>query len=112
MRHAPTAARAVFDDFVEDILTRRDAGGAASFGEPQVATSVHEVFHAFPDATFGVEVVVADDRHAIAWFIMSATHQGVWQAVPPTGHTVQLSGALLIAVDGSTITDLRVILDL
>ncbi len=65
-------------------------------------------FMAFPDLRFTIEeVVVQDDRLAVAW-IATGTHQGPLMRIPPTGRAVQVRGISLMTVrDGKVVRGFR-----
>ena len=66
---------------------------------------------AFPDIRFTVGEEVADDTGVATGFTFTATHEGEWQGLPPTGKEIALAGADLVRVGGGKIREIRVFYD-
>jgi len=47
---------------------------------------------AFPDAQFTIEDVIGEGDRVVLRLTMRGTHQGVFNGIPPTGRTVQVTG--------------------
>ncbi len=94
-------AREVFaDDYVRHDLrpTEAEPGGA---GQAKIAADFRR---AFPDLTFDVELILAEDDLVAARWTMRGTNTGEWGGQEPTGRSVAFSGMNVFRVrDGRVV---------
>lgn len=80
--------------FVDEVLNRRDPGAMAELAAPgmtdQLKTSMtmYLVLASFPDFRATIDHVIADDERVTVLASFTATHQGEFMGVPPTGRGV------------------------
>ena len=82
-------AKEVFaDDYVRHDLrpTSAEAGGT---GQAKIAADFRR---AFPDLTFDVDLIVAEDDLVAARWTAEGTHSGPWGGIAPTGKRARFSG--------------------
>ena len=72
-------------------------------GHHGIARAVSTILQAFPDLSFtNEELVIQDDRLAIAW-VMRGTHQGVVMNIPPTQRSVHVRGSSFFTINNGKI---------
>lgn len=80
--------------FIEDVLNRRDPGAMAELAAPgmtdQLKTSMtmYLVLASFPDFRATIDHVIATDDKVTVLASFTATHEGEFMGVPPTGRGV------------------------
>ena len=85
--------------------------GEAIHGRAKFKGFVQYLRTAFPDIEFAVhEEVVAGNRIA-STFTFTATHQGEWQGLAPTGRSIELPGADVFHVADGKIQEIHVFYD-
>ena len=71
----------------------------------QTLELIRGFYFAFPDSKHAIETIVADHDVVAASFTYHATHQGVFEGIPPTGNRVEYSGAQIIKIVGGKIAE-------
>ena len=62
--------------------------------------------NAFPDITYSVEELIAEEDKVMSRFIMRGTHEGEYQGIPATGNKVEVSGVMITRIEnGKAIED-------
>jgi steroid delta-isomerase-like uncharacterized protein len=85
----------------DDVMYRVVASGATVYGKEAVANYYDVWWTAFPDVTIGIKRMVASGEWVFAENVVTATHQGPWLGIPPTGkRTVQHLCAVIRCRDG------------
>jgi steroid delta-isomerase-like uncharacterized protein len=85
----------------DDVMYRVVASGAVVYGKEAVARYYDVWWTAFPDVDIQVQRLVASGEWVIAENIATATHQGEWLGLKPTGKkTVQHLCAICRFKDG------------
>jgi ketosteroid isomerase-like protein len=67
--------------------------------------------NAFPDASFAVEWVVADDRRVVFGGRTRATHQGTWRGVAATGRAIDAASVASLAIEDGRVVSVSVVSD-
>ncbi len=81
-------------DFVQHI-------GMVQQGREGVKRFFQMIHGAFPDARFTVEDMVGEGDRVVWRFTITATHQGPFQGLPPTGKQITMTGMNIVRmVDG------------
>jgi steroid delta-isomerase-like uncharacterized protein len=84
-----------------DDVEYRLAGYPVVHGREQFAKFVREIKRSFPDFTFTIEDVVAEDDKVAFRFVATGTHRGALQGIPPTNKPFGINGlAIAQIVDG------------
>jgi steroid delta-isomerase-like uncharacterized protein len=83
-------------DAVDDLFASEAVHHGAAFPDVQGPAAIKQAIHgqlaAFPDIDITVDqTIAADDRVAVRWS-GTATHQGLFMGVAPTGQTVHFTG--------------------
>jgi steroid delta-isomerase-like uncharacterized protein len=60
---------------------------------------------AFPDMTYTIEALIAEDDKVAVLYTWTATHLGEMAGLPPTGRTVTATGAIVCRVAGGRIVE-------
>jgi steroid delta-isomerase-like uncharacterized protein len=98
--HTDVALEVFTDDYVRHDLRPAQAlpGGA---GQAKVAADFRT---AFPDLSFHVDLLVAEDDLVAARWTASGTHAGMWGDVAPSGNAVTFSGVNFFRIrDGKVV---------
>jgi predicted ester cyclase len=96
--------------FIEEVLNNRNLSIMEEFIAPEYTLHdsqppvegpdgyrhfVESILATFPDIHFTLEdFMTVGDKNTLRW-AMTATHQGVWLGIPPTGKAVTDSGLIL-----------------
>jgi len=75
-----------------------------SMGPGEARNRIESGLAAFPDLSFSMLRVVAEDAAVSAHWRMEATHEGAFLHVPPTGQSMSISGVGLFTVREGQIT--------
>jgi predicted ester cyclase len=82
--------------------------GRSLRGRDTLATHLHELFSAFPDASLSqVQLLAIEPNVVLVEWVLEATHLGAWrlpdrrEPIPPTGRTVRVVGADLVRFNSS-----------
>lgn len=78
-------------------------------GHQGIGRAVSAIFQAFPDLIFtNEELIVQDDRLAIAW-VLRGTHQGMVMNIPPTQRPIRVRGSSFFTIkDGKIVRSLHI----
>jgi steroid delta-isomerase-like uncharacterized protein len=90
-----------------DVVDHLEAGGGrVPGGGPGIEGAVQRhaaMYRAFPDATFTIEDMVAEDDKVSTRFTIRGTHLGEIFGIPPTGKKIEYTGIDIVRmVDGKT----------
>lgn len=94
---------ALTDLFADDLVFHRpleELHGIEEFND-----YVQEGYDAFPDITLTIEELVAEDDMVVARYTGTATHEGEYKGIDPTGEEVQLSGMRMVRVEDGEIVE-------
>jgi steroid delta-isomerase-like uncharacterized protein len=72
-------------------------------GQKQIASAFRA---AFPDLSFDVEIVIAEDDYVAARWTASGTHNGTWGGAKPTGRAVRFSGVNIFRLEDRRVVEL------
>lgn len=96
-------------DAVEEYLAE-DAtvtgAGATHDGAAEFRDFVAEVETAFPDFAFTLEDILAEGQKVAYHVTVTATHEGKFEGIPPTGRSVSYPAVMIATVDDGEVTDL------
>lgn len=101
----------LLDEFVSEDLVHHSGFYVDSIGREALKDNFRDLFSAFPDVTFTVDVVVADEEGAVVRWTGSGTNDGSFQGQEPTGLPVTFTGinsyriACGIIIEGWSDTD-------
>jgi steroid delta-isomerase-like uncharacterized protein len=59
----------------------------------------------FPDFSYSVEELIAEDDIVISRFIFRGTHEGEFQGIPATGNKVKMSGFMMTRIENGKIVE-------
>ena len=117
-------ARRYFEELLAGDLALADeiiAAGVDFYGPDYWGEAIHgrEAFMgfvaylraAFPDLRFELAEEIADDTRVATRFVLTGTHRGEWQGIPPTGRAVTLPGADIFRIVDGQIAEVRVFYD-
>jgi steroid delta-isomerase-like uncharacterized protein len=83
----------VADDVFADEYERHDLRAGDPSPGPEGQKEIAAAFRAaFPDLTWDVDFVLADDDFVAGRWTATGTHLGAWADVEPTGRTMRFSG--------------------
>jgi steroid delta-isomerase-like uncharacterized protein len=90
------------DDYVRHDLrpTQAEPGGA---GQAKIAADFRR---AFPDLTFHVDVILAEDDLVAARWTAQGTHSGPWGNVQPTGMRTRFSGVNIFRIRDGKVAEI------
>jgi steroid delta-isomerase-like uncharacterized protein len=88
-----------------------DYWGEAIHGREAFKGFVAYLRAAFPDLRFELAEEIADDTRVATRFVLTGTHRGEWQGIPPTGRAVTLPGADIFRIADGQIAEVRVFYD-
>lgn len=66
---------------------------------------------AFPDATFAIEQIFAEQDKVVSYVTVSGTHKGEWLGAAPTDKEITWTTSLIARFDGGKIVELWAIKD-
>ena len=70
-------------------------------GRTELEETIREMNAAFPDMQAETTAFVVDEETVMSEFTWRGTHEGAYEAIPPSGNEVEISGmATLILSDG------------
>jgi predicted ester cyclase len=72
-------------------------------GQKQIAAAFRS---AFPDLTWDVELLVAEDDYVVGRWTASGTHRGAWGGVAPTGRRARFSGVNIFRFDAGQVVEI------
>ena len=78
---------AIADELIAPEFINHEAPHGKNRGPESMRGTVIMLSSAFPDLHFDIEELVAEDDTVIGRVIMSGTHQGFFQGMPPTGRS-------------------------
>ena len=83
------------------------AGNDPDFGAGKEAFRAQwKKWHAaFPDLHFAVEDVIAEDDKVVTRWVLTGTHKGEFQGIPPTGKSIRVNGMSLDRLAGGKIQE-------
>lgn len=90
----PTTRETYFDLYTNTTVLHGYAGVAP--GLENIKQFYAAIWAAFPDASLTIEEMFAKDDKVVCRFVMSATHQGEFMGVPPTGKPIALIGITIL----------------
>ena len=61
--------------------------------------------NAFPDFSYSIEELIAEDDIVISRFIFRGTHEGEFQGIPATGNKVEMSGFMMTRIENGKIVE-------
>lgn len=94
-------APAVDDVFADD--TSLVGAGAAHHGTDEIKDFVRRLEAAFPDFTFEIEDLLAEENTVAAYVTVSGTHEGKFQGIPATGHSFSYPVVILATIEDGAI---------
>lgn len=68
-------------------------------------------YDAFPDMEYTIEEILADGDSVAARWLVTGTHEGEFEGIPPTGASVEFPVSGLFRVADGTITEIRLLYD-
>ncbi|MEU6841691.1 flavin reductase [Streptomyces sp. NPDC046716] len=93
------------NDLLSPAYLRRRGPAGTEQDRAEFKASISAVREAFPDLRTEIEDLAEDgDRVAVRWH-STGRHTGTFLGVPPTGRTVEVSGATFARFDGDTVTE-------
>lgn len=68
---------------------------------------IKEIFKGFPDINWRIEKLFIVGDTAIIWNIVTGTHQGEFQGIPPTGNKIEVSSILMWSLKDGKLAEER-----
>ena len=96
---------ATFEFFASDGV-RHELSGPVRGGAGGIARNAEVWCAAFPDTRCTVEDVIAEGDRVVARWTMTATHQGEWRGVPPTGNQIRFQGVNIYRLEGGKVAEI------
>lgn len=96
-------------DAIVDFLTEeylRDGG------EERLRASAETWFEAIPNLTNDVRELVAEDDLVLGRMVVTGTHSGTYEGIPPTGNEISISDHFSARFDGPKIAEYHGTVDL
>lgn len=90
----PATRDRYFDLYAESVVLHGYDGVPP--GLDGVKAFYHGIFTAFPDLTVLAQDFVEQSGKLAVRFLLTGTHQGPFQGIPPTGRTIQVPGITLL----------------
>lgn len=63
------------------------------------------VFEAFPDLTFTIENLLANEELVAARYTATGTHQGAFETIPPTESVIEMRAMAMMRIDDGLIAE-------
>jgi steroid delta-isomerase-like uncharacterized protein len=83
----------VVDELFSDDYERHDFRGGEPTPGPEGQKEIARAFRAaFPDLSWEIDFILAEDDFVAARWTASGTHLGTWAGVEPTGNEMRFSG--------------------
>ena len=83
------------------------APGGKVTGREAYKATLQEIFDAFSDMTLIIEDIVAEDDMVAYRLSYTATHEGEFMDVPPTGKRVSWEGMAFLRIEDGTVREIR-----
>jgi steroid delta-isomerase-like uncharacterized protein len=96
---------------VDELFAERVTVNGRVVGRDGLKQSMSRHLGGFPDLHVTIEDIVAEGRKVGIWYTVEGTHQGEFEAIPPTGNHVKWVGSDLFGIDGGKISEARFLSD-
>ena len=93
-------------DFFASDSVRHEASGPVRGGAEGIARNAAAWCAAFPDTHYTVEDVIAEGDKVVARWSMTATHEGEWRGVAPTGRAITFRGVNIHRIQGGKVAEI------
>ena len=98
-------------DYIEHPSTPDDSKKDEPTGPDGMKRFVKMFRNAFPDITFAIEHMVAEDDKVAIHLVGQGTHQGELHGLPPTGKHVRIGGAAIHRIKDEKIVETYQVVD-
>jgi steroid delta-isomerase-like uncharacterized protein len=96
---------------VDELFAERVAVNGQLVGRDGLKRSMQRHLAGFPDLRVRVDDIIAEGRKVGIWYTVEGTHQGEFEAIPPTGNHVKWAGSDLLTIDDGRISEARFLSD-
>lgn len=97
---------AVLDEYVaEDLAVHNPVMPEGQQGREGYKQFIETARAAFPDMESTTEDLIAEGDRVVERHVASATHEGEFMGIPPTGNTVELEGISIVRFDDGMIVE-------
>ena len=96
---------------ISDFVIHGDAFFPFMRGREVVKNAITAFRTAFPDATFTVEQIFAEEDKVMAHVIVRGTHKGKWLGAAPTGKTITWTASSITRNAGGLMVEVWIIKD-
>lgn len=102
-------ADAVEEYFSRSLDYHRSSGELA--GRRELREDIQMFHAAFPDMEAEIPRIMSQQDKVSFIYTLSGTHEGEFEGIPPTGQQMSAKGAAIVAIDGDTISEYRIVFD-
>jgi steroid delta-isomerase-like uncharacterized protein len=106
------ADRSRYFDLHDNSLVTHGLPGNFSSDKEGMEKFYSEVFHAFPDANFNVDRVIAEGNEAACMFLLTGTQKNEFMGVPPSDKQIRIDGMIFFRFGASKIVERWEIIDM
>lgn len=96
---------------VDVVFAERVAVNGEVIGREGVKQSMSRHLRGFPDLHVTIDDILAEGNKVGIWYTVEGTHQGEFEAIPPTGKHVRWVGFDLVRLNGGKISEARFLSD-
>jgi steroid delta-isomerase-like uncharacterized protein len=97
---------------VDELFAERVAVNGHIIGREGLKRSMRRHLGGFPDLHVTIDDLLAEGDKVAIWYTVQGTHQGEFEAIPPTGIGVRWAGVDLFSFEGGRVTEARFLSDL
>ena len=98
---------AVVDEVFADDYERHDFRAGDPVPGPEGQKQVAAAFRAaFPDLTWTIDFLVAEDDFVVGRWTASGTHGGSWAGLEPTGRSIEFSGVNVFRFENGKVVEI------
>jgi steroid delta-isomerase-like uncharacterized protein len=97
---------------VDELFAERVAVNGQVIGRDGLKQSMRRHLGGFPDLHVTIDDILAEGDKVGIWYTVQGTHQGEFEAIPPTGNRVSWVGFDLFSFEGGKISEARFLSDI
>jgi steroid delta-isomerase-like uncharacterized protein len=96
---------------VDELFSEQFAVNGRVIGRDGLKQSMSRHLAGFPDLRVTIDDILADGAKVGIWYTVEGTHQGEFEAIPPTGTRVKWEGFDLFVIEDGRIVNARFLSD-
>jgi steroid delta-isomerase-like uncharacterized protein len=96
---------------VDELFAERVVVNGQVVGRDGLTQSMRRHLDGFPDLHVTIDDILAEGKQVAVWYTVQGTHQGEFEAIPPTGKRVSWVGVDLFSFEDGRISEARFLSD-